>query len=113
MRISASQTAASTDVEHVHGVARQESDVGVRSEDVGDVLGGFNLSHGDHTWAELAYCIRYKLGSFCLTLCFDDSCFHFFFTHHDNVLGLLCFLLSDLLGFNRFHEVLSKLKISD
>lgn len=57
MRISASQTAASTDVEHVHGVARQESDVGVRSEDVGDVLGGFNLSHGDHTWAELADCI--------------------------------------------------------
>lgn len=105
--------ACTTKVEHVDGVAGEESHVGCILESVGDVLGSLDLPDGDKTWTTLAHGISDKLSSFGLTLSSQNSSLGLFFALEDDELGTLGTLLGDLLLLDGTSELTRELQVSD
>ena len=105
--------AATAEVEHVNGVAREEGHVGRGLQSVGDVLGSFDLSHRNKTRTVVTDGIGDQLGSFGLTLSSQNGCLGLFLALEDNKFGALSILLCDLLLFNGSGKVARELQVSD
>jgi len=97
--------ACTSQVEHIDGISREESDVGGRLEGVCDVLGCFNLSHRNQTWTTLANGVGDQLSCFGLTLGTEHGSLSLLFALEDYEFGTLSSLLGNLLLLNSAGKV--------